>query len=283
MIICSALYYPGSLAHGDLIVRDNRFYPAKYADTLPVWLQYVRRHYPDTHLVLFADEASPVPIRPLLAQHLRESWRDDTEQVTYHPTCTAQVPLITVKWTDQFAGQYFRPMQRNLVEAIILAYRANEDLFWLDADAFLNTDVRPLLSGAEVASSGIQHHQQTMGSVCFYLSKERLHALDPLGIDLPAYLTNMLNTGPENARMHALQEGGLYKLFCYGRAKELSHINMSHLSCYPRFLSFLRANPLDTVEYRSLVAALEGFDFGRIPGVQIEFADMLHSEAEGAL
>ena len=93
----------------------------------------------------------------------------------------------------------------------------------------------------------------------------------------------MVDTGPENARMHALQEGGLYKTFCYGHSTELSHINLSHLSCYPRFMRFLRDNPLDTEHYRSLVAALEAVDFARMPGVEVSFTDMLHTEAEGAI
>lgn len=281
MIICSALYYPGSLAKGDLIVRDNRFYPAKYAETFPLWFAYLRKHYPNADIVLFADEASPVPIQPLIDAHIKEPY-----EVFRHSTpelAGAPPPKVHVKWLSDHAGQYFRPMQRNLVEAIKLAYYMKEDLLFVDNDAFLNTDVRPLVRDADVASSGIQHHQQTMGSVCFYISSARLHALDPLGIDLPAHLTSMVNTGPENARMHALQEGGLYKLFCYGKAVEMSHINMSHLSCYPRFVQFLRANPLDTAEYRGLLSALETFDFARIPGVETSFLDMLHTEAEGAV
>jgi hypothetical protein len=110
-----------------------------------------------------------------------------------------------------------------------------------------------------------------------------LHALDAIGIDLPSYLTQMLSTGPENARMHALQEGGLYKTFGYGNTREMSHINMTHLSCYPRFMAFLRANPLDTPEYRALVGALETFDFTRIPDAELTFGDMLHSEKEGLI
>lgn len=284
MIICSALYYPGSLDGPQSLVRDNRFYPGKAAETFPVWWAYLRKHYPTTHVHLFADVASPVPIRPLL-RAFTESWNEEKvngECLVYSGSGFDEMEtLVTVQWLDQHSGQYFRPMQRNLVEAIKLAYALNDDLLWVDADCFLNTNVRPLVCDFDVASSGIQHHQQTMGSVCFYISKERLHALDKLGVNLPRHLDNLLANGPTEARMHGLQEGGLYKLFCYGRALSMERINMAHLSCYHRFLRFLRENPLNTPDYRQLVATLEGFDFGQIPGAELSFLDALHTEKEG--
>ncbi len=176
---------------------------------------------------------------------------------------------------DQFAGQYFRPMQRNLVEGIITAYHANEDLMWIDNDCFCATDVRPLLRGADFATPSIAAHQQTADSVFTYISSRRLHALDDLGIDLPAFLTTMLNEGPSEARMHTLQEGGLYKLFAYGDARQLgARIELSHLSCYDHFLAFLKRNPLDTDAHRALVAQLEAVDWARMPGVERSFLDM---------
>jgi hypothetical protein len=277
VIICSALYYTGSLANGDLIVRDNRWYPGKYVDTFPVWWSYVRKHYPQEQVILFCDTASPIPLQPML-----ETLGEPYEVFTVRPDMIAPA-RVHVKWLSEHSGKYFWPMQRNLVEGLVTAYQMNEDLLWIDNDCFLNTNVKPLVQGSDVASSNVEHHQQTLGSVCFYISKRRLHALDDLGIDLPGYLYNMLNLGPTNTRMHALQEGGLYKTFGYGDLRQISHINMSHLSCYPRFMRFLRANPLDTPEYRDLVARLETFDFTRLAGVDISFLDMLHSEMEGCI
>lgn len=254
MIICSALYYTGSLARGDLIVRDNRFYPGKYVETFPVWWQYVRKHYPKERVFLFADAASPIPILPLL------EGLDDQ---------------VSVKWLDEHCGKYFWPMQRNLVEGIITAYKLNEDLFWLDNDAFLNTDIRPLVKGMDVAAPQIAHHQQTTDSICTYISAKRLHALDEFGIDLPSFLTTLLNEGPNDTRMHLLQEGGLYKLFTYGMARALGgRIELSHLSCYDNFMAFLKRNPLDTPEYRYLVKELEAIDWSRMPNVERTFHDM---------
>ena len=89
----------------------------------------------------------------------------------------------------------------------------------------------------------------------------------------------MLNEGPTDTRMHTLQEGGLYKLFCYGKTRELGRdIQLSHLSCYDRFMTFLKRNPLDTPEYRALVAQLEAVDWSRMLGVQRSFHDMLYPE-----
>ena len=279
MIICSALYYAGSLANPSSLVRDQRFYPGKAVECFPIWLQYIRKHYPRHSLVLFADKASPIPVQPMLDSHLKEPYEVFTSATPNMAGCPPA--RVHVKWLSDYAGQYFRPMQRNLVEALKLAYRLNEDLLFVDNDAFLNTDVETMVCGSDVASSGIQHHQQTMGSVCFYISKERLHALDKLGINLPRHLDNLLANGPTEARMHGLQEGGLYKLFCYGRALSMERINMAHLSCYHRFMRFLRENPLDTPEYRQLIATLEGFDFGQIPGAELSFFDALHTEEQG--
>jgi hypothetical protein len=275
MIIASALYYAGSLANPASLVRDNRFYPAKAVQTFGVWWQYLRRHYPDVPVVLFADTASPIPIRPLL-NTLPEPWWDVDER--HLPCSEDMVPQVMVKWLSAHSGKYFWPMQRNLVEAICWAYRANKSLLWIDADAFLNTDIRPLLRGCDCAASGIQPHQMTMDSVCFYLSARRLHALDGL-VDLPSFLTTMLNEGPTETRMHTLQEGGLYKLFAYGDVRALGRdIQLAHLSCYDRFLTFLRRNPLDTPEYRALVTALKGVDWTTLPSVERAFWDMLYPD-----
>lgn len=271
MIICSALYYPGSLDRPEGLVRDNRYYPGKAVESWPVWWQYVRRHYPDVRVVLFADGASVVPYTDLdIGSHV--VWHDTYERLALLTrTKTVVIPI------SAHSGGYFRPMQRNLVEAIILAYRLNEDLLWIDNDAFLATDIRPLVAGYDAAAPSIASHQMTMDSVCTYISAARLHALDSLGIDLPSFLTTMLNEGPTETRMHTLQEGGLYKLFAYGRTRELGRdIELTHLSCYDRFMAFLRRNPLDTPEYRALVAQLEAVDWSRMPGVERTFHDMDH-------
>jgi hypothetical protein len=271
MIICSALFYQGSLDEPQSLVRDNRFYPGKAHSTLPVWWAYLRRHYPDVPVVLFADAKSPVSIEPLLNTHLNQHWAGYQGDTPY----LASRCRVHVKMLSAHSGKYFWPMQRNLVEAICLAYRANESLLWIDADCFCNTSATPLVAGYDFAAASIEHHQMTAASVFTYVSRDRLHALDSLGIDLPSFLTTMLNEGPTETRMHTLQEGGLYKLFAYGRTRQLgAQIELSHLSCYDHFLAFLRRNPLDTSEYRVLVAQLEGVDWSRLPGVARSFWDM---------
>lgn len=277
MIICSALYYPGSLAKGDLIVRDNRFYPGKYSETFAVWWQYLRKHYPDVPVILFCDTASPIPLRPLL-DTLPEPWYDAMSMISHNGS--SRDGQVDVLWLSEHSGKYFWPMQRNLVEAIKLAYTLNEDLFWLDSDAFLNTDIRPLIADHDVAAPEIAHHQMTMDSVCTFISAKRLHALDDLGIDLPQLLTDCLANGPTETRMHLFQEGGLYKLFGYGKARSLGgSIELSHLSCYQHFMAFLERNPLDTPEYQKLRYMLASLDMERLKGVELSFHDMYWTKA----
>jgi len=260
-MIYSALYYPGSLARGDLIIRDNRYYAGKYSETFPVWWSYLRKHYPNESVTLFADTASPIPITPLLDVV-------ESESVNYG--------YVDIKWLSEHSGKYFWPMQRNLVEGLCHAYENNLDFFWLDNDAFLNTNVLDLIHAAraDVAAPQIAHHQMTMDSVCTYISKERLHAMDGI-CHLPTVLREILANGPTDLRMHTFQEGGLYKLFCYGRTLQLGgQIELSHLSCYDNFLSFLKRNPLDTPSWRDLVAQLEAVDWSKMPGVERRFHDM---------
>lgn len=287
MILCSALYYAGSLDNPHSLVRDNRWYPGKAVQTFPVWWQYVRKHYPDVPVVLFCDRASPIPLEPLL-DNLGEPWEDvaahlrSGEQINVSTHDRPRqyldlgpLPRVRVMWMTEHTGKYFWAMQRNLVAGITAAYAMDEDLFWLDNDAFLNTDIRPLVQGYDAAAPEIAHHQMTMDSVCTYISAERLHALDELGIDLPSFLTKLLAEGPTETRMHTFQEGGLYKLFAYGKTRELKgSIELSHLSCYDHFISFLRRNPLDTPEYMELVARLTSLDMSRLEGVEMSFHDM---------
>ena len=89
----------------------------------------------------------------------------------------------------------------------------------------------------------------------------------------------MVNEGPTETRMHSLQEGGIYKTFCFGETVDLANrVNLAHLSCYKHFMRFLRDNPLDTPEYRSLVSQLEGVNMSRLKGVEMDFWDMYYQE-----
>lgn len=274
MIICTALYYTGSLERGDLIVRDNRFYPGKYVETLSVWWQYVQKHYSDVPVVFLCDAGSPIPVLTALEKTLNgipysvfsDSWP---------PIGTLGAPRVFVKMMTEHCGKYFWPMQRNLVEAIKIAHNTKNDLFWLDSDAFLNTDIRPLIRGYDVAAPSIANHQQTMDSVCTYISSRRLRELKRFDIDMSSFLSHILKDAPNETRMHLLQEGGLYKLFAYGRVKSIGRsIELSHLSCYRHFMAFLHRNPIDSLEYESLRFMLSNLDMNRLNGVELEFYDM---------
>lgn len=279
-MIYSALYYPASLARGEFIVRDNRYYPGKYSESFPLWWAYLRKHYPNEPVTLFCDTASPIPIRPLL-DALTEGWKEPYMDGSNPELCEYHGPLwgeanVTIKWVSEHTNKYFWTMQRNIVAGLVDAYENNQDFLWLDNDAFLNTNIlEPIHAArADVAAPQIAHHQMTMDSVCTYISKERLHDMDPV-CHLPTVLREILANGPTDLRMHTFQEGGLYKLFAYGRTLELGgQIELSHLSCYDNFLSFLKRNPLDTPSWRDLVAQLEAVDWSKMPGVERRFHDM---------
>ena len=266
-MIYTAYYYSGSLEKDDLIVRDNRFYPGKYFETFPVWMQYVRKNYPNEHIIIFADTASPISIDDglkYIAEDFEffDGWKINKD-VKVH-----------IKKVSEHANKYFWAMQRNLVLAMIHAYGWEDNLFWLDNDAFLNTDIYPIVGDADVFAPQTNHQQFTCDSVCTYISAKRLLERE----HLPLYLNNMLKNGPTETRMHSLQEGGLYKTFCYGKAVSSEKLNLSHLSCYQNFMLFLNKNPLITKEFEYLYKKLMRFDFSKIPNVELKFHDMYYEK-----
>ncbi len=280
MIICSALYYAGSLDRPESLVRDNRWYPGKAVECFPLWWSYLRKHYPDTHVVLFADTGSPI------------SWQDIIKMIPESIDVTTReilamsilgTPKVHIVPLSEHCGKYFWPMQRNLVEAMVLGYQLSDGMLWIDGDCFCNTCLTPFVQNLDMGSSSVEHHQMTCGSICWYISDQRLHSLDVCGVHLPTYLYSILNDGPTETRMHSLQEGGLYKHFWYGNAKTFDHIHMSHLSCYEHFMRYLVENPLDTSEYQDLVAHLASLDMTRLNGVQLRFHDALHTEHDGII
>lgn len=272
-MIYTAYYYSGSLDKGDLIVRDNRFYPGKYFETFPVWMQYVRKHYPNEHIVMFADTASPISIEEGI-KYLDEPF----EFIKNSKFALSQTVKLHIMKVSAHTNKYFWAMQRNLVYGLIDAYFANEDFFWLDNDAFLNSEILSVAKNYDVLAPQINHHQFTCDSVCTFISKNRLRQT-PIGEPyFERYFLNMLENGPTETRMHSLQEGGLYKTFCYGKTLSYTNLNLSHLSCYENFMKFLYKNPLPTLQYTNLVMKLKNFDFSKIPGVQLEFHDMYYEE-----
>lgn len=266
-MIYSALYYPASLERGDLFVRDNRFYPGKYSQSFPVWLQYLDKNYPGEQFTFFADTKSPICVKSLLKRYLGDRWSEIEGE-----------KQITIKWLDEHSGKYFWTMQRNLVEGLIHAFLTGNDFLWIDNDAFVNTDVRPLVCGYDAAAPTINHQQMTMDSVMTFVSHYRLKEInDSISGGLPNFLRRTLNDGPDKLRMHTFQEGGLYKLFGYGRTKELKdEISITHLSCYDNFIKWLALNPLDSEEYQNFMGHLEGVDWNKMPGVERKFLDMLY-------
>jgi hypothetical protein len=253
-MIYTAFYYPSSIKNGELYIRDNRFYPGKYIETFPLWYQYVRKNYPDEPIWMFYDEKSPYPFA----------------YSSYFSRVTAQA-------LTKYSGKYFWTMQRNLCMGLIHAYENNNDFFWLDNDAFLNTDLTPIFKKCDVFAPNINYQQFTIDSVCTFISNKRLHALDSL-CHLPTYLRNILDNAPENVRAHTFQEGGLCKLFGYGNVISSKNLNLSHLSNYTNFIKFLKKNPLDSVDYKQFLNDLENINMDKLKGVDLEFLDMYYEE-----
>jgi hypothetical protein len=254
-MIYSAWYYPGSFQKNDLIVRDNRFYPGKYLETFPVWLEYIEKNFPNEHIILFNDVKSPC----LLTDNL--GYFKNYEFIQGYKIDKNY--KIHIKNLDKFSNKYFWAMQRNLCEGLIFAYKNFDNFLWIDNDFFLNSDIYPFIKNNDVFAPLINHTQFTCDSVCTYFSSKRLHELDN-NFYLPDYLTNILENAAPDTRAHTFQEGGLYKLFCYGKMASSTNINASHLSNYNNFMKFLYLNPLDSQNYRDLVKSLETFDFNRI-------------------
>ena len=258
-MIYTAFYYPGSLKNNDLIVRDNRFYPGKYSETFPVWYQYIRKNYPSEKILMFYDTNSPISIDDYTKYFIND-------------------PLFQIRELNSHSGKYFWTMQRNLCEGLTHAYENNEDFFWIDNDTFLNTDVSNILNKCDVFAPNINHDQFTIDSVCTFFSRKKLHDLDGnYKIKLPLYLNSILNNAPDNIRQHTFHEGGLYKLFCYGRMISSTNINISHLSNYNNFMKFLSKNPLDSIEYKVLLDNLKQIiNNERLKNVELDFLDMYY-------
>jgi len=258
-MIYSAFYYPGSLNQNDLIVRDNRFYPGKYAETFPVWYKYLKNNFPNEKILMFYDAKSPVKI-----DEYKKFFQEDN--------------LFCIKELTELSGKYFHTIQRNLYEGLAHAYENNEDFFWIDNDTFLNTNVLNLVKNHDIFVANLNHEQFTIDSVCTFISKRRLHDLDYLNnFNLKNYLRLILKDAPPDVRAHTFHEGGLYKLFCYGNVTSSTNINISHLSNYNNFMKFLYRNPLDCEEYTNLIKALKNIvNNEQLKNVELEFEDMYY-------
>lgn len=267
-MIYTAYYYSGSLDKGDLIIRDNRFYPGKYFETFPVWMQYVRKHHPNEKIMMLADTASPISIEEGV-KYLEEPY----QMIKEGDILDSSVNLYIFK-VSEHVNKYFWAMQRNLVYGIKNAYLSGNDFFWLDNDAFLNSEILSIAKNYDVLAPQINHHQFTCDSVCTYISNKRLKEIP----SLVPYLDNMLRNGPTETRMHSLQEGGLYKTFCYGKTLSHTNLNLSHLSCYDNFMKFLIKNPLPTLQYVNLRMKLGNLDFSKMKNVELKFHDMYYEE-----
>lgn len=267
-MITTAFYYSTKLSE-ELFIRDNRFYPGKAFETFPVWYEYLQKNYPDEQIYIIHDISS-LPIEEYIPNIIDNYEFLKEDQYTFDKSKKVHIKKVQ----SSKRKECWWPIQRTLCEAIKFSYLNKQDLFWIDNDLFLNTDIRPLYKGYDVFAPNINHYQFTMDSILFYLSSKKLHELDKV-LYLPDYLKNILENGGFNLRQHTFHEGGLYKLFCYGNTNSSLNIEATHLSCYNNFMKFLNRNPLDSDNYKRLISLLNNIDFEKLKGVELEFLDLL--------
>ena len=270
-MIYSKYYYTTRLSEGQYRIRHNEFYPGKSFEVFPVWFQYVRKHFPEEHVILF-DNESPISIEEGMS--LTKERYEILPNGCYE-ILDPSVKTHIFKLDSQF--RYFNAVQHSLVESIKFAYKNRDNFFRLDTDCLLNTNVAPMFKDIDFFSTEIWDQTMVAGMVCMYISDRRLHCWDDV-FDLTKFFESILGRS-ENIRHHTLFEGGLYKFFAWGDVKECANVNMAHASCYPNLMKWLFKNQLDTPECSNLIRLLHKIDLTKLPqGTKIDFLDTCYEE-----
>lgn len=249
--------------------NDNRFFPARSFEVFPVWYEYIRKFYPNEHIIFF-DNFSEIPFEEAAKlAGIDEFEIIPPESYTFNPN----IKIHVKQFKDQY--WYFHAVQRQRVESIKFAYLNNLDYFWIDTDCLINTNLLPFIENQDIFAPSINDFQQTIDAHCIFISNKRLHAWDNT-FNLIELLEFVLNKAPDDnqgARHSILFEGGMYKLFCYGKANENININISHSSCYNNFIKWLKLNPLNSNNYNELLNSLINVNKDKLKNVLLEFTD----------
>ena len=265
-MIYTSFYYKNKLEKEEYHVRENRFIPGSAFEVFPVWYQYIRKWFPDEHIIIF-NNISPITIEEGLSS-INEPYEIIDDKIINHA-----IKIHVHKFKTEYF--YFHSVQRNHVAALNFAYYNNDNYLWIDTDCLLNSDIRKFYKEKDVWVPTLLHHQMTIDAHCTYISQKRLHEMDSI-YKLPDFLNYILNEAPDDnqsVRHHTLFEGGMYKLFCYGNYGSNLNINMTHACCYKEMMTFLLSNPLQTKEYEKLVYLYQHLNIEKLKGVQMDFTD----------
>lgn len=262
-MIFSDYFYAIKLAKKEYKIRSiplgdtgkYEFCPARSFEVFPVWMDYIRKFYPDEH-ILFIDNCSEIPFQEAMDVLGNPTYEYITEgSYEYNP----RIKIHVQKFDNP--AYYFDAVQRQRVAALKFAYFSNLDYFWTDTDCLVNTDLRSLFNGYDIFAPTIAYDQLTIDSHCIFISKEKLHEWDDY-YKLPDFLDYIMTCPDENqsVRHHTLFEGGMFKLFCYGKVNSSDNINESHSACYTNLVKFLELNPLESKGYINLLGILKNLD-----------------------
>ncbi len=260
-------------------VDFKRFRPAASFEAFPVWMDYIRKNFPNEEVLFFNGE-SPISFEEgAKAAGIKKYDIYLPEFNTRNPyNDKLQYHLINLPKT---ASNYsFQAVQKQRVEALKFAYLYEEDFLWIDTDCFINSDILSKLRHADIAANVIDNQFQCIDGHFIYISSERLHEWDKYFnvIDFLEGILNGLEDTKQGYKSALLFEGGMYKLFGYGNMLEIKNINIAHASSYNNFLKWLQLNRLDTDNYKNLMSLLYNVNLEKLKGYLMEFEDTFEVE-----
>jgi len=263
-MIYTNYFYTSKLKLKEYRIRDGHFYPSKQFECFKLWFEYIRKHYPNEH-ILIIDNNSPISIE--------EGMRDIGESFElvqkYDFNINPNFKVHVIQHENQY--QYLDAVAQNIVTAIEWSYKRNEDLFWIDTDCFLNSKLNNILTNVDFWSPKINHLDKTADMTSMFISKKQLHIYDK-EFNLIDALKFILNEG-YHPRMFSLFEAGLYNLFCFINYSDYNKINMAHCSCYDNFLKFLIKNPLHSERYKEVIDLLKNINKEDFKDIKFSFQD----------
>jgi hypothetical protein len=263
-MIYTNYFYTSKLNLGEYRIRDGHFYPSKQFECFKLWFEYIRKHYPDEH-ILIIDNDSPISIE--------EGMKDVGEAFEFVDKNSFKInesfKVHIIKHEQQY--EYLDAVAQNIFAGIEWAYKINEDMLWIDTDFFINNKLDEAINGKDFWSSHIDHLHMVTDMTLMFISNNRLHIYDK-DFDLIEALRFILKEG-YHPRMFSLFEHGLYNLFCFINYSESKKINGAHCSCYDNFLKFLIKNPLESLRYKEVKDLLMNIDKSSFKDIKFNFKD----------
>jgi len=264
-MIFTNYYYNSRLEKEEYRIRDNRFYPGKSFECFKLWFDYIRIHYPNEHILIF-DNDSPITIQEGMAEV-----GEDYEIINFEDfKINRDKKVHVISFKDQLP--YFHAVSRNIFSAIKWCYNTGEDLFWLDTDFLINSNLHGLIGNLDFWSDNIDEFSMTAGMVALFVSNKQLHKYDN-ELDLIESLDYVLQNGGYHARMFSFFEHGLYNLFCFGNYGFSNNLNGTHMSCFENFVAFLEKNPINTTQYNKVLNLLKTVNLDKLKNIEMKFLD----------